>query len=207
MRSPRILFSIRNIRLGVAAAMVGVFGLVMVPLANATPVSFYNDAATQNTLRFTLGCGSATGSCTGLLEVLGSESPYSFDSSVGDLFDFSDSGIGTETSFVNTVTGETFATGMQNDMNGIGSGSFNISAAYFLIKIGKDPNYALVHNLSGGSLDLFFEQTKGTGSGFSHYTAFGDGTTVAVPEPAALGVFGLGVLLVGGFVALRRRYS
>ncbi len=212
MRSPRTLFSIRNIniRLGMAAAMVGVFGLAMVPLANATPVSFYNDAATQSTLRFTLGCGSATGDCVGLLEVLESESPYSFDSSgplIGDLFGLSNSGIGTETNLVNTATGGTFTTGTQNNMGGIGSGSFNVSAAYFLIKIGRDPDYALIHNVSGGSLDLFFDQTNGTGSGFSHYTAFGDGTTVAVPEPAALGVFGLGVLLVGGFVTLRRRYS
>lgn len=33
------------------------------------------------------------------------------------------------------------------------------------------------------------------------------GGTLAVPEPAALGMFGLGVLLIGGFVSLRRRVA
>lgn len=33
------------------------------------------------------------------------------------------------------------------------------------------------------------------------------GTTTNVPEPGALGMFGLGVLLIGGFLGWRRRYS
>lgn len=33
------------------------------------------------------------------------------------------------------------------------------------------------------------------------------GTTHQVPEPKALGIFGLGILLIGGFLGLRRRYS
>jgi hypothetical protein len=31
--------------------------------------------------------------------------------------------------------------------------------------------------------------------------------TTSVPEPAALGIFGLGVLLIGVFVGLRRRQN
>lgn len=203
------LFSSVKIKLGMAAALVGVFGLVAAPLANATPVSFYNDAATLTTLRFTLGCGSATGDCSGLLAVLQSESPYSFDSTdplIGDLFDLSNSGIATETSFVNTAAGESFATGTKTQVGGAGTYDFSTSADYFLIKIGKSPNYALIHNLTGSELDLFFLQTGGAGSGFSHYTEFGGGT-VTVPEPAELGIFGLGVLLVALFAGLRRRYN
>lgn len=207
MRPLRVLLSNVRIKFGVAAAIVGVLGLVAAPLANATPVSFYNDAATPTTVRYTLGCGSASGSCSGLLEVLESESPYSFDSSVGDLFSLGSSGIGTETSFVKTATGQNFATGTQVD----GSGSnheFSTSAEYFLIKTGQGggPPYALIHNLSGSSLDLYFE-AQTTGTGFSHFTEFGPGTTTAVPEPKALGMLGFGVLLVGVFAGLRRRYS
>lgn len=36
-------------------------------------------------------------------------------------------------------------------------------------------------------------------------TTMADTTTPGVPEPAALGMFGLGLMLVGGFVTLRRR--
>ena len=203
------LFSSVKIRLGMAAALVGVFGLVAAPMANATPVSFYNDAATQNTLRFTLGCGSATGDCAGLLAVLDSESPYSFDSTdplIGDLFALNNSGIATETAFVNTATGESFATGTQIAAGGSDGWEFSTSAEYFLIKTGKSPDHALIHNLSGGQLDLFYSQTNGTGSGFSHYTEFGGGT-VTVPEPATLGMLGFGVMLVGLFAGLRRRYN
>lgn len=208
MRPLRALLSNVRIKLGIAAAMVGVFGLVAAPLANATPVSFYNDAATHDTLRYTLGCGSATGSCSGLLEVLESEAPsYSFDSSVGDLFSLGSSGIGTETSFVNAATGNSFATGSQIDGSG-NSHEFSTSAEYFLIKTGQGggPPYALIHNLSGSSLDLYF-QAQATGTGFSHFTEFGPGATTAVPEPKALGMLGFGLLLVGVFAGLRRRYS
>lgn len=210
MRPFSTLLSSAKTRLCMAAAVLGAFGLFAAPLANATPASFYNDAATQTTLRFTLGCGSATGDCSGQLAVLQSESPYSFDSTsplIGDMFDLANSGIATETNFVNTATGQNFATGTQITAGGSSGWEFFTSAQYFLIKSGKSPSYALVQNLSGGQLDLFYTQTNGTGSGFSHYTVFGTATKVSVPEPAALGMLGLGVLLIGLFAGLRRRYD
>jgi hypothetical protein len=172
--------------------------------AFATPISVYNDATTTppDTLRFTLGCGSANGSCTGLLEVLISAS--TFDSANGSLFDLANSSPASEAAFVDANTGATFITGTQVQVGGADTYEFSTSAEYFTIKIGKDPNYALFHNLDG-TLDLFFQDTAGTGSGFSHFTEFGGGTSV--PEPGEMGVFGLGLLLIGGFLGLRRRYS
>lgn len=45
--------------------------------------------------------------------------------------------------------------------------------------------------------------TWGTGADQSFTLMIG--SAVGVPEPAALGIFGFGVLLVGGFICLRRR--
>lgn len=173
--------------------------------AFATPISVYNDATTTppDTLRFTLGCGSANGSCAGMLEVLISAS--TFDSAKGSLFDLANSSPATEAAFDDANTGATFTTGTQVQAGGADTYEFSTSAEYFVIKIGKSPDYALFHNLDG-TLDLFFQDTAGTGSGFSHYTVFGSGVT-SVPEPGEMGVFGLGLLLVGGFLSLRRRYS
>ena len=208
MRSLRTLLSDTKIRLGMAAVIVGIAGVFAAPLANATPVSVYNNASTQDTLRFTLGCGSATGDCAGLLGVLASgPSPYTFDETdplLGSLFALANQGDATELAFVNAATGENFSTLTKTDGGGAGSLEFSTSAEYFLIKIGRSPDNALFHNLSGGSLDLFFTQTNGTGSGLSHYSEFGG--SVPVPEPAALGMFGFGALLVGLFAGLRRRY-
>ncbi|HET9820178.1 MAG TPA: PEP-CTERM sorting domain-containing protein [Rhodanobacteraceae bacterium] len=190
-----------------AAAVVGLAGVVAAPLANATPISFYNDATVDppDTLRFTLGCGSADGDCAGLLEALVDESPYTFDATalLGDLFELADSGDATEIAFVNTATGSSFSTSTKTQV-GLENFEFSTSADYFLIKIGLTPNYALIHNTSGGAVDLFFTQI-GQGAGLSHYTEFGG--TVTVPEPAALGMFGLGALLIGLIAGLRRRYS
>lgn len=173
--------------------------LAMSASAFATPISVYNDGTTANTLRFTLGCGSAVGSCVGALEVL--ISPSTFNSTTGSLFDLANSSPATEAAFVDANTGATFTTGTQVQAGGAATYEFSTSAEYFTIKIGRTPNYALFHNLDS-TLDLFFQETAGTGSGFSHYTEFGE-----VSEPAELGVFGLGLLLIGGFLGLRRRYS
>ena len=204
MRPRFPLLSSMRIKFGMAAALLGVFGLVA-PLANATPISFYNDAGNQDTLRFTLGCGSSDGSCSGLIEVLESESPYSWGDGPGDLFDLGNSGDGTELGFVNAVTGANFTGETKIDGNG-GSDNFSISGEYVLIKTGNKYglSYAFIHNL-GGSLDLFLSAESGQGAGLSHYTQFGT-SRVSVPEPAELGMLGFGLLLIGGFVGLRRRY-
>lgn len=183
-----------------SAAAIALFA--MSAPAFTTPISVYNDGTTTDTLRFTLGCGSADGSCAGALEVL--ISPSTFDPTNGSLFDLANSSPATEAAFVDANTGATFTTGTQVQAGDAATYEFSTSAEYFTIKIGERPNNALFHNLDG-TLDLFFQETTGTGSGISHYTEFGGG--MSVPEPAELGVFGLGLLLIGGFLGLRRRYS
>lgn len=44
-------------------------------------------------------------------------------------------------------------------------------------------------------------------SGFDNITLGTDAPAAVVPEPGALGTFGLGVLLLGVFGGLRRRWS
>lgn len=203
-----------NRRLVFGLAMVAGLGLFTQAMpANATPVgtvSFYNDASTQDTLRFTLNCGTSTGSCAGLIEALYTEAPsYTFNPTVGDMFALGSSGLPTETSFVDTATGSTYSTGTQISGSG-NSFEFTTDATYFLIKTGNGGGqvklpYALIYNVGGGTLDLYF-QAQHTGTGFSHFTVFG-GTPVTVPEPAALGMVGFGVLLLGVFTGLRRRYD
>lgn len=205
MRKPRILFSIATIKLGITAAMLGILGFAVVPSASATPISFYNDAG-DSTVQFTLGCGSTNGSCSGLLEALLTESGnYDSTGIKGYLFDVHPSDAD-ERAFVNanTVGGDYFAgNGTKNES---GNTTFSTSAAYFLIKIGggQQDDEALLRNLSGGSLTLYFTQVTPS-AGLSHWNAFG--TAVAVPEPAALGMFGMGALLAGLFLGLRRRYG
>ena len=183
-----------------SAAAIALFA--MSAPAFSTPISVYNDGTTTDTLRFTLGCGTPDGSCAALTVLI---SGSTFSSTTGSLFELDNSSPATEAAFVDTHTGETFTTGTQTQVVGGGDTfAFSTSAKYFTIKIGEEPNYALFRNLDG-TLNLFFQDTTGTGSGLSHYTEFGGGTSV--PEPAELGVFGLGLLLIGGFLGLRRRYS
>jgi hypothetical protein len=80
-----------------------------------------------------------------------------------------------------------------------GDTTFTTDAQYFLIKIGQDPNYALIEN-TGGEQDFIYTAIGGLGAGLSHIT-FVNGDTV-VSEPGVLALFGVGVLLMG---FMRRR--
>jgi hypothetical protein len=112
-----------------------------------------------------------------------------------------------ELSFVNVLLGTGFTSSDSSLNTQPSSNEFQLDANYLLIKVGGGPThqaYALLHNLDG-NLDLWFTAT-GQAGGLSHYITFGP-TSVPVPEPAALGVFGLGALLAGLFVSLRRRFT
>lgn len=179
------------------------------PAAQATPITFYNNAATQTTERFTVGCGSASGDCSGLLAAVNDLSPLAWSSTIGQMLGGpSNANPASETTFANNMLGTAFATnsGHIKPTNN-NPFEFSLDASYLLIKVGGGPThqaYALLQNL-GGNLDLWFTAT-GRAGGLSHYITFGDAAT-RVPEPTPLGMVGFGLSLVGGFLALRRRYG
>ncbi|HEU0276206.1 MAG TPA: PEP-CTERM sorting domain-containing protein [Rhodanobacteraceae bacterium] len=193
---------------GLALAVV-LAGVLLAPAAQATPIAFYNSTSNvQGTPRFTIGCGSVNGSCVAQLEAATSTSPLAWSSSLGlVLSDLPNANPTTETNFVNALLGTSFAIGSNISPTGSNPFEFQTDGAYLLVKVGSGPtgqSYALLQNIGGGALDLWFNAT-GQAGGLSHYIAFGTATPTPVPEPGALGVFGLGLLILGGGYALRRR--
>ncbi|KRA35825.1 hypothetical protein ASD68_05450 [Rhodanobacter sp. Root627] len=193
---------------GAALAVVAALAFI-VPAAQATPITFYNNAATQTSQRFTVGCGSAGGDCTGLLAAVSNATPLAWSSTVGQMLGGpSDASPASEMAFVNSMLATSFDENSGNIAPSAGkSFAFSLSADYLLIKVGAGPRhqaYGLLQNL-GGDLDLWFTST-GQAGGLSHYITFGSAAT-DVPEPAALGMFGLGLSLLGGFMVVRRRYT
>lgn len=117
-----------------------------------------------------------------------------------------------------------------NSYSGFNAGGFNtgpVHAGIFNLGFGWGPNNSGIRFAAGDSAvyDLTFGSALTgnpftvNGSGYSSVahvqgiTVGGSGwivsgpPSVSVPEPAELGLFGLGVLLVGLFAGLRRRYD
>lgn len=184
-------------------------GVLLTPVAQATPIEFFNTSNTSGTPRFTIGCGSLSGSCAGSLEAVSGTSPLTWSSTFGlTLQGSSKANPTSEMNFVNGLLGTSFTS---NSGNLGPSGNFTTDAQYFLVKVGNtkaDQPYALLWNKSGGPLSVWFDAT-GKGGGLSHYISFGSGTTTGtptpVPEPGIFGMFGVGLLLVGAGYGLRRR--
>jgi hypothetical protein len=154
--------------------------------ANASTLNFYNDLPTD-TLRFSVGC-------TGCSAYEGtSPTTWGVD---GDLFELTNSGSGSETSEVNSITDEDYADWSAKDETG--TMTFTSSAEYILIKIGQTPNYGLIMNSLVDNTFIFTE--IGRGAGLSHVTEFGQ--ISVVPVPAAFWLFGSALL---GFVGMSRR--
>ena len=198
-----------SIRFGskVAGAMLAAAVAFLAPAAQATPIAFYNNVGTPTAARFTVGCGSATGDCSGLLEAVSDPNPLAWSSTIGQMLGGpSNANPTSETSFVNGLLGTTLGSDSGNRTPT--TSNFLLDSAYLLIKVGntnEDLGYALLRS-RGPSLDLWFTAT-GQGGGLSHYITFGSSDPTPVPEPAALSMFGLGVLLIGGFLGLRCRYN
>jgi len=202
-----------NLRASRLVGLVGVLlagGLLLPAMASATPIAFYNNAsAPSGTARFTVGCGSASGDCSGLLSALSSTSPLAWSSTIGQMLGGSSSADpAAEMAFLNGALTAGFTTNSGNIAPGNSdSFQFQLDAEYFLLKVGGGPThqaYALLHNL-GGSVDVWFTKT-GQAGGLSHYITFGT-AEVPVPEPGVLGMFGLGALLAGIFIGSRRRFN
>lgn len=202
--SIRFVFKIAGATLATAFA-VGFLS----PAAQATPIVFYNDASTHTTERFTVGCGGANGDCAGVLEAVSDTSPLAWSSTVGEMLGGpSNASPASETTFVNGMLGTALSANTGNLLpSNSNSFQFSLDAGYLLVKVGGGSTgqaYALLRNL-GGTPDVWFTKT-GRAAGLSHYITFGDAPT-RVPEPAALGLFGLGLSLVGGLLAIRRRHG
>lgn len=196
--------------LALAAVCAGTF---LAPAAQATPIAFNNVGNSTGTTRFTIGCGSSSGSCAGLLEAaITSTSPVMWSSTYGlALAGSSNASPTAEMTFLNGLLSTHFMSNSGNiSPSGNGnSANFSIDAQYFMVKVGNGPTgqgYGLLQNISGGSLDLFFSAV-GQAGGLSHYITFGAASVTPVPEPGILAMFGLGLLLVGVGYSLRRRQS
>ncbi len=180
--------------------------------ANASTLSFYDDASVPSGLRFTLGCGAAaTDSCAGKAVAL-KGAPGLFDAATGQMFDLGNSGDATELGFVNDnlFSGDA-SPAAHGGKDELGIATIVTNALYILVKTGgggtgdatapaatgtKDKGAkaadkpklatAIIRNLTGGSLTLTFAAAV-NGAGLSHYSFFGTTTPNAVidPDPVA----------------------
>jgi hypothetical protein len=201
-------------RAGVLGALLAV-GLISSNAANANLITFYGSydsppAGPQITYdadddRGTLLCGTeASLSCEGLLSDLpdgiydpnvpGVDTADGFDSSAADLFVIGSSSDAAELAFVNAALAAyntSVSSGTKTDVNQ-DSYTFTSSALYILFKIGTEPNYALIHNTTGGAVTYDYSALRQEGAGLSHITEFGG--TVSVPEPHTSLLLGAGLL-------------
>ena len=164
-----------------------------------------NERYEEEVLRATFDCAV---SCLGSLSSAADETEHAGNvpfpdvttvsapssATTAELFELVNSGAQTEIDAVNLITGSSFTsfTKIDNDE------TITTDAQYILIKIGADPNYALIEN-TGGAQDFDFSQF-GQGAGLSHVSLFGG--TFVVSEPGILALFGVGLMLLG---FMRRR--
>lgn len=147
--------------------------------------------------------------CSGLLSSLASgvyspsvpdvSTADGFSVTAADLFHLANNSEATELAFVNLFADPDFATGTNTDAGGASKFSFTSAAEYILLKIGANPDVALIWNSSGLAQTYSYTGFAGEGAGLSHFTEFG---RVSVSEPGTLALFGFGL---AGLVAIRRR--
>ncbi len=127
----------------------------------------------------------------------------------GEMFDGPiNAGDANEAIWVNSVVGTSFdgsdvAENYQDNAN-----SFASAALYIIMKIGRNPDYLMIKNLSGLLQTFTFAKADGAKGDLSHAFSLGtppnSGNPPEVPIPAALPLFGTG-LAIFGFVGWRRK--
>ncbi|HTN50289.1 MAG TPA: PEP-CTERM sorting domain-containing protein [Burkholderiaceae bacterium] len=127
-----------------------------------------------------------------------------FSALTGDLFWLADNSLASETDFVNAVVDPDFATGVRTDGGGADSITFTTSAAYILLKIGANPNVALIYNPTGLEQTYTYSGFQREAAGLRYYTTFGE-TAFQVPEPGSLVLLGVGLFVLAGFGRRFRR--
>lgn len=157
----------------VALAGAVTFAAMLSSTAQANTLTFYNDAATQDTERFTLECS---------LGCLGWDGT-GFSAPDGDLFSLANNSEALEILTVNALTGGSFVSLIKTDMGGSDFASFTSSAMYLLIKIGRSPDVTVILNTFVDNV-FTFTQT-GKGAGFSHVSEFGENIDIS-PDPIPL---------------------
>ena len=182
-------------------------GVLVANVANANVITLYGDY-THNSGYYdedvARGSVECSGTCEGLLSSLTTgtydsvvpdvSTAAGFSTSSADLFYLASDSEAVETAFVNAVINPDLPTGVQTAGNGGLSFTFTSAAMYILLKIGSDPNIALLWNTSGQAQTYTYTGLTGSGAGLSHYLELGG--PVSVPEPETL------MLLLPGIAAM-----
>jgi len=192
------------------AGVLTVAGLALAAPASAdlTLLGLHTDTSGGNVTydatvdRGSVGCTSCEGAITNLASgTYAAPRPNAsdhdgFSGTEADFFQLSNSSDASELAFIEAISGEDFTSGVKTDGGG-GDLVFSTDAEWILLKVGQEPNYAVIHN-TNGLQEFSFDGDQGTG--LSHWTAFGGTTTVS--EPGMLALFGVGLMLLG---FMRRR--
>lgn len=183
---------LKNLTLGIAGACLLAVMALSATSASAMIVSadLYNDPFGLTGLR-----GTISSDGDGFEVLVANDPAVIWDATapgIGGIFTNHPPNEANETAFANANRngGPEVAFTTKTDLDDIPGADgenfdFMSTAEYILLKIGggNTLNTALIHNLSGGILNLNFS-TDAQGSGLSHYTEFSQ--TSVVPLPAAL---------------------